>query len=336
MRAPQKVPRKATASRHPKSPAAAEAAALAASGRHAQVIAVASVALAAARIAPPDRLDLLDLRAESHIALGDLDAAAADAQAMLEAARRSRRPALLAQALSRRAYVEIRGGAARDAVGTAESALQAARRARHAHLEAIALLRLGEAQFRTRENENAARTCAQAARMFKAAGQTAWEGRAWWAISAARSGQGRVEDGDRAAKRALALAQRAGDLHGIGNALNMLTFHEPDIGRCMRLLRQALAAFEAAGYVERQAVITHNLGNQYSNLGLYRRARRLFLQAGEAYRRAGSVGFGLPTRRRRGRPGNPARPFMMTCSPLRMTVAGSATGSPQRARTRSG
>ncbi|MFO1325593.1 MAG: GAF domain-containing protein [Burkholderiales bacterium] len=295
MRASQKIPRKPIASKPAKASPCAEVAALAASGRHVQAIEAASVALAAARVAPADRLDLLDLRAESHIAAGDLGSAAADAKAMLDVARRAKRPALLAQALCRQAYVEIRSGAARDAVATAEAALQAARRSRHAGVEAIALLRLGEAQFRTRENARAARSCAQAARMFKASGQTAWEGRAWWAISAARSGEGRVEDADRAAKRALALAQRAGDRLGIGNALNMLTFHEPDIARCMRLLRQAQAAFEAAGYVERQGVITHNLGNQYSNLGLYRRARRLFAKAEDAYRRAGSVGFGLAT-----------------------------------------
>ena len=72
----------------------------------------------------------------------------------------------------------------------------------------------------------------------------------------------------------------------MGNALNMLTFHEPDIATRLRLLKQALAAFEATGYVERQGVITHNLGIAYGELGLYRRARRL-LQAADVYRRTG-------------------------------------------------
>ena len=75
---------------------AAEVAALAASGRHTQAIEKASAALDAARVAAADRLDLLDLRAESHIALGDLDRATADAQSMLDIARRSKKPALLA------------------------------------------------------------------------------------------------------------------------------------------------------------------------------------------------------------------------------------------------
>ena len=93
-------------------------------------------------------------------------------------------------------------------------------------------------------------------------------------MSAARSGQGRVADADRAAREALELARRSGDLYGVGNALNMLTFHEADIAARKVLLQQALAAFEAAGYVERQAVITHNLGILYHELGLDRRARK--------------------------------------------------------------
>jgi GAF domain-containing protein/CheY-like chemotaxis protein/tetratricopeptide (TPR) repeat protein len=214
---------------------------------------------------------------------------------MLDIARRSKKPALLAQALTRHAYVQIRGGKAGDAVATADEALQAARRARNRSLEAMALLRLGEAQFRIRDSGRAVRSCTQAATLFKALGQTTNEGRAWWGVSAARSGQARPEDADRAAQRALSLARRGGDLYGVGNAINMLTFHEPDIAVSMRLLQQALAAFTAAGYVERQAVVTHNLGLRYGELGLYQRARRYFIRAGDAYRRAGSMGVALAT-----------------------------------------
>ncbi|MBK9114600.1 MAG: GAF domain-containing protein [Betaproteobacteria bacterium] len=279
----------------PSAPAMSAVAALARAGRHAEAIAAASAALAAARRAATERLELLDLRAESHIATGGLDAAGADAEAMLAIARRARKPGMVAQALNRRAYVEIRSGRAHDALTTAQEAMDAAGRSRDPVLEAIALLRLGEAQFRANANTLAARNCGRAVRMFKASGQAAWEGRAWWGVAVARGGQGRVEDGNRAATRALALARRAGDLYGVGNAINMLTFHEPDIAKCMRLLKEALAAFEAAGYAERQGVVTHNLGNQYHGLGLYRRARRLFLQADDAYRRAGKAGSGLAT-----------------------------------------
>ena len=108
---------------------------------------------------------------------GNLDAASADAGAMLDIARRAKKPAMVAQALNRRAYVEIRSGRAHDALTTAQEAMEAAGRSRRPLLEAIALVRLGEAQFRTNANALAARNCTRAARMFKASGHAAWEGR---------------------------------------------------------------------------------------------------------------------------------------------------------------
>ena len=96
-------------------------------------------------------------------------------------------------------------------------------------------------------------------------------------------------DADRAAKEALALCRAAGDPYGVGNALNMLMFNEADIGTNLRLLNQAQAAFEAAGYLERQGMITTNLGIAYINLGLYRRGRRTLRKARDIYRRAGSA-----------------------------------------------
>ena len=278
----------------PRAAVAAEIAAHAAAGRHAQAIAAADAALAVPGIAVADRIALLDLSAESRMASGDLSAAAADADAMVDLARRARRPALLAQALVRRAYVEIRKGAPIVARATAEEALATARRAKDRHQEAMALLRLGEAQMRLRDSERAARTCLRAARAFKALGQPLWEGRAMWGVSAARSAQGRGPDADRAARAALALARRCGDAFGAGNALNMLTFHEDDIAACTELLRQALAAFGAAGYVDRRGMIVHNLALVNFHLGLYRRARRLFEQASAIYRQSGAHG-GLAT-----------------------------------------
>jgi GAF domain-containing protein/CheY-like chemotaxis protein/tetratricopeptide (TPR) repeat protein len=270
--------------------AIAHVAALAFAGKHGEAIAAATAALDSHELADAARLDLLDLRAESYIALGDIAAAGADAETMAGIATASRKPAAMAQALARRAYVEVRSGRAQAAVPLAEAALTAARRARNRAREAMALLRLGEAQFRIRDSARAARACKEAAALFKALGDTVHEGRAWWGVAATRSTQGRVAEADRAAHRALSLARKSGDQLGMGNALNLLTFHQPDIAAGMQLLRQALTAFAAAGYVERQAVITHNIGLKYRNLGLPRRARRYLLAATEAYRRAGSVG----------------------------------------------
>src|SRR4029453_2058605 len=101
---------------------------LARSGQHAKAIDLAPAKLKAAGLAVSSRLDLLDLRAESYIALGELTRAGDDAETMLAAARAARNPPFVAQALARRAFVEIRSGKARDAIPTAEAASQAARK----------------------------------------------------------------------------------------------------------------------------------------------------------------------------------------------------------------
>ncbi len=262
----------------------------ASAGRHEHAIDLATAALRQRGLAAAAKLDLLDLRAESRIALGDVKRAAADADEMLALARAARKPALLAQALDRRAFVEIRKGESRLAVVTAADAIAAARKAGRRDLEALGRFRLAEAQFRQRSNDASVKSAMQAVRLFKALGDPVGQGRAWWAVSVARSNQGRVAEADRAAETALGLALRSGDRYGAGNATNILTFSEPDVAKRMRRLRQSLAAFEAAGYVERQGVVTHNLALLYCDLGLQRRGRRLLLQVVDIYRRTGALG----------------------------------------------
>ncbi len=113
---------------------------LAWTGQHGTAIELAASSLAKSDLTIPERIDLLDLRAESHIAQGDFDAADADATAMLELARRARKPALLAQALNRRAIVEIRNGNSRDGAVTAADAVKAAHEARQPGLESTGTL----------------------------------------------------------------------------------------------------------------------------------------------------------------------------------------------------
>ena len=189
------------------------------------------------------------------------------------------------------ALIQMRRGRHDRACATATAALKAARAARQRRLEAMALFRLAEAQYRVGKDDEAAggerHPRPQALRVARRP-RAAKAGRCG-SLSMARSNQGRAAEADRAASEALALCRAAGDLYGVGNALNMLMFNEADIGTRLRLLNQALAAFEAAGYLERQAVITFNLGIAYMNLGLYRRARRTLRQAGDIYRRSGST-----------------------------------------------
>jgi len=76
---------------------------------------------------------------------------------------------------------------------------------------------------------------------------------------------------------------------GVGSALGMLAFVQTDLAAQLRLFNQALDAFKAAGYLLGQASQTGNVGEQYADLGLYRRGRRLTLAAANMCRRAGAM-----------------------------------------------
>ena len=282
-----KSPRRATAARAI-ARSSDEVAALAWAGQQERAAEAATTALGKAR-STAEKIALLDQRSAACMAIGQPERAMEDATAMLDIAKRARNDEWVAAALSRRANLEIRLGRSRDAIATGDAALIAARKSGSRSAEAMALMRLGEAQSRVRDSERGARTAAHAARLWKALGDPVNEGRAWWVVSIARSSQGRTEEADRAAGKALALAKRTGDLLGTGNALNMLTFHEPDIAKSIALLRQSLAAFIAGGYRSGEAMITHNLANQYNGLGLLRRSLRLFKQARDGYIQVGAT-----------------------------------------------
>ncbi len=282
--------RSATPSRPAKTASAAtQISDLARAGRHADAIELATSALAAAGSSASVKLDLLDLRAESFIASGDLKRAGKDADAMVALADSGTSPAFRAQARNRLAIVQTRRGDIKAALATANAALKAARQSKQSLLEATSLYRLAEAQFRTRvEYESSARNATRAAKLFHARRKTADEGRALNILSSALNGQGRAAESTEAATAALALCRQTGDLYGSGNALNMLVFNNADIAAQIRLSQQALADFEAAGYLDRQGVVTGNLGISYEALGLYRRARRLTHKAREIHGRIGA------------------------------------------------
>ncbi len=72
--------------------------------------------------------------------------------------------------------------------------------------------------------------------------------------------------------------------------LTRIALVEADVATALRLFGQTLDAFKAAGYVLGQALATGNLGASYADLGLYRRARRLTLEAAAIARRSGAMG----------------------------------------------
>ena len=294
MAGPQKT--KQGSPRRPAAPAGHRASAptvehvarLAWAGQHTQAIESASAALEEASLGVGLQVDLLDLRAESFIALGDLARAGADTAAMRALARRERSVAFEARALQREALVQMRRGEPQAAVITATRSLKAARKSGQPHLEATSMVRLAEARFRSHTAvEAAAKDARRAAAIFESLGDKVLQGRALWTLQAALNDLSFASEGDRAGAEALALARQAGDLFGQGNVLNSLTFNEGDIAVRLRMLNQALALFEAAGYLERQGMIFNNLAGAYTDLGLYRRARRLYRETIASAQRTG-------------------------------------------------
>ncbi|MFZ2651130.1 MAG: hypothetical protein WA210_13595, partial [Burkholderiaceae bacterium] len=83
---------------------------LAWAGQHAQAITLASTALGSSGLDADSRIELLDLRAESHIAQADLLSAGLDAAAMQQLARRTRSAEHAARAFNRQALVHLRSG----------------------------------------------------------------------------------------------------------------------------------------------------------------------------------------------------------------------------------
>ena len=122
---------------------------LAWSGKHAEAVEAASAALEGAKV-PARRLELLGLRSESLLALGDLERASADASEMMQLGRKAAKASSKAQALIRQCLVQMRTGEIAAAVRSARGAVAAARASRQPELQAESLFRLAEAQFRER------------------------------------------------------------------------------------------------------------------------------------------------------------------------------------------
>jgi GAF domain-containing protein len=272
--------------------AVAKARDLARAGQHSKVIEHCSHALATTRresgSIAAEQMQLLDLRAESCIALGQLNRAADDAALMIELAGRAKAPALKAQALNRKAIVQMRQGDLKQAVDTASAALKAARQSKQKLLVADSLLCLAEAQVRAGNHERGLETARRACAAFEGAGGLAGAGRAQWVAGFASKLLGRARESRRAAERGLELCQRAGDHYGVGNALNILSQTDSDIAESIQHLQRSSRAFELAGYVERRMVALGNLAIVYTELGLYRHACRLHREMVEACRGMGA------------------------------------------------
>ncbi|MCE9644662.1 MAG: GAF domain-containing protein [Chloroflexi bacterium] len=257
---------------------------LAWTGQHAAAIDSATGALSTPKIKIGDQMSLLDLRAESYIAIGKLDLAMKDAKTMAKLAKTNRQ--LEAQALNRLALVQMRTGGLKSAVKSATTAVIRAHR--DAPQRALALFRLSEAQFRTQQNEEAVTSAQKAIDLFQTNGDISGTGRAYWALSNGYDQLRQIEEARRAALTSFDLCQRAGDQYGMGNALNAIGLSEVDLAKSIQVRQQAVEAFEKAGYVDRRQVATGNLALAYQELGLYPHTARLQREGVELNRKIGA------------------------------------------------
>ena len=127
------------APRAPSSDAISSARDLARAGQHQQAVDVLSKALQRAAAVEDDSLALLELRAESLAALGEMDRAMADAETMQAQSERSGRSDLVARALIVLARLQVLSSNLDVADRTAELAVKTARKSRNKLLVALAL-----------------------------------------------------------------------------------------------------------------------------------------------------------------------------------------------------
>ncbi len=208
----------------------AQVRALAWSGRHAQAIELASRELGSSHLKMDSHLTLLDLRAESYIALGKLDLAEKDAGAMMKLAKTANKNVYMAQALNRQAFVQMRTGDLKAALKNATSSVRMVGKAsRLSSLRAQSLLCLSETQFRAGKNKAAIDAAQSAIELFRSTDNSSGAGRAYWVLSIAYHRLNQAGDSRKSAQAALELCQQADDQYGVGNAYNVLCFTDVDI-----------------------------------------------------------------------------------------------------------
>ena len=245
-------------------------------GKHKEAIDLASQELEKSGLSPALQINLLDLRAESYMAQGKLDASQTDVDTMRELAGED--PAHIAQALLQKAGIQMRRGDSQDAIKSAERALSFAKESQEKALQAQVLLSLGEAQYREDESEAGIKTAGEAVALFNELDDLSGEGRAYWVISINYWTLNKTDASCFAADTALELCRQAGDQLGIGNAYAAFGYNEADEANRIRYFQLAEIAFEKAGYIQFQLVASLNIAAAYLDLGLYHQARRLYAQ----------------------------------------------------------
>ena len=251
----------------------------------------ACAALAAGGLSPEQQAELLDLRAENYFVRAQMERGADDVEALRVLARSGHGAAVQGIAHRRAAWLHFRRAERDAAMRAARAGLQAAQRSGNEELEALSLSQLATFRATTRIDVQSAPDLAhRAIAIFERLGKPAFLARAWLSLANAHVSLNQPREANAASARAVELARRCGDLTCQASALNLLTWFEADQARILQLLQQALDAHTVAGNLAGRASIVGNLGAHFSAMGLFRRARRLMLDADAAYRMAGNRG----------------------------------------------
>ena len=245
---------------------------------HPQTVAAATAALAAPGLSAAQRLDWLEHRLHSLLALLRLNDAEADAHAMQAIAEQTQQVAHQARAMACLAHVQTRQERSGPAQTTAAEALALARRSGKSALVATALLRQATALFATKPAQ-ATEPAAESARRFALLGDAAHQGQALRVLAAAHLSADDTPEHRALMQQAIALARTSGDGGGLARALNSLYSSDPDLAARVRGLNQALRVAQEAGDLQQQNGALHNLALTYNQLGLRRRALRLMQQS---------------------------------------------------------
>ncbi len=198
---------------------------LASSGQHDAAIACCSAQLDdGPSVDIGERMALLELRARSRVALGQLAQAMRDADALQGLARRRGcAPALRVLASICAATVQMRLGRNKQALGTATHAMDVARKSRDARLIASATLCGAEAHLRVAHPDLAVDGARRAAALFGDLGDDAQRGHAFWVEAFAQTRLSNNPASRAAAGMAVALARSSGDEPGLANARSAAT-----------------------------------------------------------------------------------------------------------------
>jgi signal transduction histidine kinase/DNA-binding response OmpR family regulator/tetratricopeptide (TPR) repeat protein len=272
--------RKSPASPPRAAQAIAEVKALLYGGRVPASIDRATEALAIPGLAAAQRAELLVLRLEGWQNRMEVERVGEDDAALAVLASQDRSAAVQMWALLRRSFLQTRSGQLAEGVASAQAALQAALRSGS---DADARERQVRARVRCAAALQAQGSDLAGALRHAEAAEAATAGlaRPWLAVTAVNqqsnvlAAQGRAAESDERARRMLALARESGDLTAQGNALNQLTFNEPDLAAQLSIYRQAREVNDVAGSLVGIVIIDSNLAEVCRELGLYRRARRM-------------------------------------------------------------